>query len=164
MDENATTPSFLCDAMLGGLARWLRAAGYDADFEYGIADRELILRALAEGRFLLSSDGPMFDRTVLKTGQVRALYIPRQLSKLQQLAFVLRALKLPLLPPRCMGCGGELIEVPKHTVVGEAPPIAFRRCEQFWRCSRCGRLLWHGTHWQRITQRLGEIVFGGTRF
>ena len=54
--------SFLCDAMLGGLARWLRAAGYDAEFEYGIDDCELIRRAGEGGRILLSSDGPMFER------------------------------------------------------------------------------------------------------
>jgi len=30
--------TFFCDAMLGGLARWLRAAGYDAEYEYGIDD------------------------------------------------------------------------------------------------------------------------------
>ncbi|MCD6378693.1 MAG: hypothetical protein DRO01_07865, partial [Thermoproteota archaeon] len=31
-------PVILCDAMLGGLARWLRAAGYEAQFIYGIDD------------------------------------------------------------------------------------------------------------------------------
>lgn len=31
-------PRFACDAMLGGLARWLRAAGYDATWTYGIED------------------------------------------------------------------------------------------------------------------------------
>ena len=150
-------PAFMCDAMLGGLARWLRAAGYDAVWEYGINDSELVERALAAGRVLLSSDGPMFERRVIRDGILKALYIPQQLSKLQQLRFVLGELKLPLRPPRCMGCGGELAEVPKHAVAGEAPPLAFRNCERFWRCGRCGRLLWRGTHWQRITARLGEL-------
>ena len=64
---------------------------------------------------------------------------------------------LPLLPPRCMACGGQLAEVPKHAVMGEAPPLAYRRCEQFWRCTRCGKLFWHGTHWQRIVKKLGQV-------
>ena len=156
---DAKTPAvaFLCDAMLGGLARWLRAAGYDAVWEYGIDDTELVERARASGRVLLSSDGPMFERRVIREHQVRALYIPQQMGKLDQLRFVLRELNLPRGDSRCMGCGGELLEVPKHTVAGEAPPLAFRNCERFWRCTRCGKLLWHGTHWQRITRRLGEI-------
>jgi hypothetical protein len=151
-------PAFICDAMLGGLARWLRAAGYDASWEYGISDAELLERARGGGRILLSSDGPMFERRIIRDGQLPALFIPQQLGKLDQLRFVLRELKLPLRPPRCMGCGGQLAEAPKHTVAAEAPPLAFRNCQQFWRCLRCGRLLWHGTHWQRITRRLGELA------
>ncbi len=150
-------PKFTCDAMLGGLARWLRAAGYEADFHYGIDDGLLVRKAMEQGRILLSSDGPMFERNVIKTGKVRALYIPQQLAKLDQLRFVLRELGLPLRPARCMACGGLLVEVPKHAVMGEAPPLAYRNCERFWRCGGCGRLMWHGTHWQRITQRLAGL-------
>jgi len=150
-------PTFLCDAMLGGLARWLRAFGYDAAFEYGIDDAELIARAMADGRTILSSDGPLFDRTVIAAGEVAATYVPQQLTKLEQLRFVVGALHLTRRPPRCMACGGELAEVPRHSVMGEAPPLAFRNCEQFWRCGRCGKLLWHGTHWQKITRRLDDV-------
>ena len=151
-------PGFLCDAMLGGLARWLRAAGYDAEFEYGIDDRELIRRAQQSGRMILSSDGRLFERNIIKDGTVGALYIPQQLSKFQQLRFVMGELKLPLGSPRCMACGGRLVEVPKHAVTGEAPPLAFKHCDRFWRCQRCRRLLWRGTHWHRITKHLEAIA------
>jgi len=151
-------PAFFCDAMLGGLARWLRAMGYDVAFEYGIEDSELVVRAQAERRIILSSDGPLFDRNVVRNGQVQAVYVPQQLTKLDQLRFVVNALHLRRRQPRCMACGGELTEAPKHTVIEEAPPLAFRNCQQFWRCGRCGKLLWHGTHWQKITRRLDEIA------
>lgn len=149
---------FICDAMLGGLARWLRAAGYDTQYEYGIDDGILVKRAMAEGLILLSSDSRLFERIVVRDGLVRSLYIPQQLSKIQQLAFVLRELALPIIGGRCMNCGGQLMEVPKHLVAGEAPPLAYRNCERFWRCSRCGKLLWHGTHWDRVKHRLDEIL------
>lgn len=150
--------TFYCDAMLGGLARWLRAAGYDTRFDYGIDDALLIARAREEGRVVLSSDGPLFDRTVVRTGQVRALFIPRQTGKIEQLRFVMRHFRLPLRPPRCMACGGGLIEVPRHEAAAEAPPLAFRRCERFWRCGRCGKLLWQGTHWQRVERQLRALA------
>lgn len=155
--QGTQPPVFLCDAMLGGLARWLRAAGYDARFEYGIDDRALIEQARRTGGVILSSDGPMFERNVIKNGQIRALYVPQQLSRTEQLRFVMRELKLTPRRPRCMACGGELLEVPKHKVMAEAPPLAFRNCERFWRCSRCDKLFWAGTHWQRITRLLGEL-------
>ncbi len=147
---------FYCDAMLGGLARWLRAAGYEAHFEYGIADRELVRRTEEGGGILLSSDGPMFERTVIRTGRVQALYIPQQMNNLQQLGFVMARLGLSLLAPRCMSCGGELLTLPKHEVMGEAPPLAYRHCSDFYRCRACGKLFWKGTHWQRIRQRLDQ--------
>ena len=156
-DPDPQPTCYLCDAMLGGLARWLRAAGYDARYEYGIDDRELLRRAAAAGGTILSSDGPMFQRNVIRSGQVRALYVPQQLSRLEQFRFVMRTLRLPLLPPRCMACGGELAEVPKHAVAGEAPPLAYRNCDHFWRCGRCGKLFWRGTHWQRITRLLADL-------
>jgi uncharacterized protein len=154
MDEPRTTTCFLCDAMLGGLARWLRAAGYDARFEYGIDDRELIRRAKECGGMVLSSDGPMFERNIIRSGEIAALYVPQQLSRSEQLRFVWQALRLRRLPPRCMACGGELAEVPKHQVSGEAPPLAYRHCDRFWRCRGCEKLFWRGTHWNRITQLL----------
>ena len=148
---------FFCDAMLGGLARWLRAWGYDAAYEYGIDDGDLVRRAQQTGAMVLSSDGPLFDRNVIATGRVRALYVPQQLSRDEQLDFVVGELKLPRRAGRCMACGGELLEVPRHSVTDEAPPLAFRSCERFWRCGRCGKLLWHGTHWRCIDQRLGQL-------
>lgn len=152
--QSDTDLRFICDAMLGGLARWLRAAGYDAQFEHGIDDGELVARAGRDERMILSSDGPLFERRVIKHGEIRALYIPQQMSKLAQLEFVMHTLDLLLGEPRCMACGGELGEVPKHTVMGEAPPLAFRSCERFWRCGRCAKLLWRGTHWLKIQRRL----------
>ena len=143
--------------MLGGLARWLRAAGYDADWEYGIDDGELVRHAEGTRRVLLSCDGAIFKRNVIRNGQVKALFIPRGLDKFARLRFVMGELGLSLRRPRCMACGGELKGVPKHKVIDEAPPLAYRNCERFWRCTRCGKLLWHGTHWQKITHRLAEI-------
>ncbi len=156
--RRAREEGFFCDAMLGGLARWLRAAGYDAAFEYGIDDADLVARCAASGRILLSSDGPLFERTAIRTGRLPAVYIPQQTGKLEQLRFVLTELDLPLRPPRCMSCGGELAEVPKHRVVDEAPPLAYRNCDRFWRCRRCGKLLWRGTHWRRIDRKLNEAA------
>ena len=149
---------FFCDAMLGGLARWLRAAGYDTEYEYGIDDSLLVRKARESQRMILTSDRPMLLRRLIKQGHVRALFVPGQLGKIDQLRFVMKSLNLPLLKPRCMACGGELVDVPRHVAATEAPPLAFRHSQVFWRCSRCQRLLWQGTHWQRIARKLQEAI------
>jgi len=48
---------FLCDEMLAELARWLRIAGYDAaQAERGLADRQILDQAIAEGRLMLTRE------------------------------------------------------------------------------------------------------------
>lgn len=151
-------PRFFCDAMLGGLSRWLRAAGYDAAFEHGIEDGTLVRLASKEDRIVLSSDSGIFERTVVKTGRVRALFVPRATPPTDQLAFVLRALALPTRDPRCMACGGELREVSKSTVAHLAPPRSFATYDRFWTCAACAKLYWRGTHWSRIVERLAAVT------
>ncbi len=150
------TLRFLCDEMLGGLARWLRAAGYDAALARGIDDGALIARAAREGLVILSSDGGIFERTIVKTGTVPALQVPRGMAPVDQLTFVLARFGLAMREPRCMACGGALDEVAKHTVASEAPPCSFAAFERFWRCARCTRLYWRGSHWERIERILAR--------
>ncbi len=154
---NQTPDKFICDSMLGGLARWLRAAGYDAEFHYDIDDCRLVELTKQSGRMLLSCDDDIFRRNVIRNGEIPALRVPRQLSRVDALRFVMNHLGLRLRRPRCMSCGGELIEVPKHRVMSEAPPLAYKNCDKFWRCRRCGKLFWRGTHWKKIADRLEQI-------
>jgi uncharacterized protein with PIN domain len=159
MTETAA-PSFACDAMLGGLARWLRAAGYDASCQAHIADWDLIRLARREGRILLSSDTGIFRIGIIRDGDRPALFIPHGLSRLEQLAFVLNRLDLRPREPRCMACGGELGEMPKEQVRDRVPPRSFAWVEHVYECRRCGRLFWQGTHWQRIAAALQSVAGG----
>ena len=147
-------PRFACDAMLGGLARWLRAAGYDAFWRQGIDDHELIRLSRDDGRTLLSCDTKIFDYRLIRDKLLPALLVPLRLSPQEQLAYVLAKWNLPLGQPRCMACGGSLVEVPKDEVRDRVPTRTFAWLDRFWECDRCRRIFWHGTHWQRITQQL----------
>lgn len=143
-------PRFVCDAMLGGLARWLRACGYEAEFEHGIDDAALVARAAETGAILLSSDRPLFDRRPLHDGTVIGVFVPRHAPVLDQAAFVLRAFGLGVQEPRCMRCGGALREVDRAEVAAEVPPRSLAAYQRFYRCARCRGVFWYGTHWARI--------------
>jgi Mut7-C RNAse domain len=53
----------LCDEMLKGVGRWLRAAGYDvATVDDGAHDDDLLARAAAENRLLLTCDRRLAGR------------------------------------------------------------------------------------------------------
>src|SRR5262245_44410317 len=133
-------PRFACDAMLGGLARWLRAAGYDAFWQEGIDDWDLVRLARTEGRMLLTSDTGLLRIGIVRDGDVPSRFIPHGLSRRRQVAFALGRLGLARREPRCMACGGDLAEVPREQAQGRVPPRSFAGHERFWECGRCRRV------------------------
>lgn len=148
----------LCDAMLGGLARWLRAVGHAAWFDPFIEDAAIVDRASRTGEVVLTSDAPLLQRRAFTQGTVRSVFVPRHAPVEEQLVFVMQSLGLAVLEPRCMACGGALAQAQKDAVRGEVPPISWARHDLFYRCAGCGRLFWHGTHWSRIERKRRRIA------
>ncbi len=151
-------PRFLCDAGLGGLARWLRAAGYEATWVPDITDNELVRQARQAGAVALTTDSLLMERRAFRDGEVPAVWLPPSLPPLQQLELVLDELRLPLRPSLCMSCGGPLKLVDKEAVRARIPPRTYLWLDRYFECERCRRLFWHGTHWQRIQRRLEGLA------
>lgn len=151
-------PRFLCDSMLGGLAKWLRVAGYDAEFTGPIDDGQLVEIAELRRAILLTSDAPLMRRRAIQRGAVRALLVPRARPLLEQTAFVLRALSLELREARCIACGGEIVPATLDEVGHAVPAISREVFDEFWRCTRCERAYWKGAHWDGIVARRDEIA------
>lgn len=151
------SPCFLCDAGLGGLARWLRAAGYEAWWRATIDDDELLAEARRLGGFLLTTDSLLMERRVLREGVLPSLWLPPTMSPPEQLALVWRELGLSRRDPRCMSCGGELIPADKQTLRERIPPRTYRWLDDYYLCARCGKLFWRGTHWNRIEQQFDGL-------
>lgn len=158
VSEKVEPVVFVCDVGLGGLARWLRAAGYMAYWREGVDDPELIEEAREKSAILLTTDSGMMERRLLRDGELPALWVSPGLTKMQQLESVLRELQLPRLEPRCMDCGGELMRVEKEAMAARIPPKTYRWRDEFFLCRECGKLFWHGTHWRRIDQGLKALV------
>ena len=145
--------------MLGGLAKWLRAAGYDAYYARegtDVSDRTLTAKALVERRVLLTSDGDFLERKPVRDGSVGFLKVPHvQLE--DQLRLVVEHFGLNRRQSRCMVCSGMLDIVSSEAVVGRVPSSVLRDHEDFFVCQECGRVFWHGSHWQRISDRLDRV-------
>jgi uncharacterized protein len=152
---------FLCDAMLGGLAKWLRAAGYDTYYARegtDVSDRALTLKALQEDRVLLTSDGGFLERKPVRDGHVGFMRVPH--APLEgQLRLVVERFDLVRRQSRCMECNGELETVAPGAVAERVPPGVRLDHDEFFLCRGCGRVFWHGSHWARISGRLSR-VFG----
>lgn len=149
-------PTFLCDAMLGSLARWLRFFGYDADFcGPEVDDAEVARRARMAGRWLVT-----MDRELAATGPRSLLVRSGDLES--QLVEVFSRLGLRpggmLDGSRCGECNGELEPVSRDEVRGEVPPYVARTADRFRRCTGCGRHYWPGTHTDRIVTTMRAVI------
>lgn len=139
---------FVADVHLGRLARFLRLAGFDTVYENNSKDVELARISLEERRILLTRDRGLLMRSAVTHG-----YLVRSVRPREQLREVLERFDLwRLVRPlsRCSLCNGMLEKVDKEQVAPELPEktIAFTR--DFWRCSRCGKIYWHGSHFRSL--------------
>jgi hypothetical protein len=150
-------PVLLCDAGLGGLARWLRAAGHEALWKPKVDDDELLKQARDLSATLLTTDSMLMERRLLRDGIIPSVWLPPTQTTAAQLALVFRELGLHAREPRCMSCGGQLRRVEKETMRERIPPKTWRWKDEYFVCSRCDKLFWHGTHWQRIAKQLERL-------
>jgi len=158
MGEPEHPPRFLCDPSLAGLARWLRAAGFEAAVVAGVAGHRLPDEALRLGRLLLTTDAEVLDRRIVADGSLVVVWVPSALTMSEQLRMVALDLGLTLREPRCMRCGGALVKAAKEAVRPRIPPRTALWKDEYFVCASCDRLFWQGTHWERIARTLAEAL------
>jgi uncharacterized protein with PIN domain len=145
-------PRLLLDEMLAALARWLRAAGYDAALAAPSApDRILIDQCRLEDRVLVSRDRGL----VGEAEDVRAVLLPEG-SLDDQAAALGRALRLDwrMAPfTRCM-MDNEPLRPATAEEIAAMPETSRNRPGPFRACPRCARLFWPGSHVRRMSERL----------
>jgi len=149
---------FFCDSGLGGLARWLRGSGYEAFWEPSIDDFELLQQAKKLSATVLTTDSLLMERRVVRDYVIPALWLPPTLSIPEALAFVFHEFGLNTRAPRCMSCGGELRQESKDVLGDRIPPKTYRWLDEYFVCTRCGKLFWRGTHWNRIQSELQKMT------
>lgn len=143
---------FLCDEMVGGLARWLRAAGYDTALPAPAeSDRNLVERAAAQGRTILTRDGAMAERR-LAAGRLFALDGDRVGDWAAQMTQALAIDWLAAPFSRCLLCNQPLAPHPLGTA---ALPERLRDLDgPVMRCACCDKTYWRGGHVRRMEHRL----------
>jgi len=146
---------FVCDAMLGRLAKWLRALGYDTAYRPEADDAEIIRLSWLEGRIILTRDTRLAARKVARRHLlIRDDEVDRQLRQ------VVGELNLKIGQDtfsRCLVCNRALEGIAKEAARGAVPPYVYATQSSFSRCPGCGRHYWKGTHWQRMMENLRKL-------
>ena len=149
---------FLCDQMLGTLAKWLRIYGFDTFYANSeIDDNELLKIAKTENRTLITR-----DKELVFTGKRENLdIIELKTTDLdEQLKQVLKHVKIDetKILSRCILCNSILDEIKKDKVIDKVPKKVFENNNDFWFCKNCNKIYWKGTHYDKMIKKTTELV------
>jgi hypothetical protein len=146
---------FLCDEMLGTLAKWLRILGYDAAYVVDRPDDAIIACGRREERIILTRDKDLAER-----GE-KTLYISSRDLHEQVRTVVSRFDLRPdddCLFSRCIVCNEPVVPVEKERVRGRVPAHVWECHERFRACPRCGRVYWQGTHYVDMQRKIRSLL------
>jgi uncharacterized protein with PIN domain len=143
--------------MLGSLARWLRLFGYDCAYSDSLDDPSLRRLAAAEERWLLTRDAEL-AQCEPRARLIAAVDLEEQLREVFA-GWCLRP--APALErARCGACNGSLERLSREQVLGLVPTHIAATVADYRRCASCGRVYWHGSHAERIVERMQRICAG----
>lgn len=148
---------FAADAMLHLLAKWLRLLGYDCAAGPNLFGRRLIELAVAERRWVLtrnyrlSSGVSTFLLSRADVYLLKSECLPDQLFELTERFSIDVS---TFLFTRCIRCNEPLVEINRSEASGAVPSRVLDVEKHFFRCSRCGRAYWHGSHAKNSMRRI----------
>ncbi len=154
-------PLFIVDAMLGKLAKKLRLLGYDTLYSSSMEDDEIIQLAKNENRILVTKDVPLSEKT--KKEQIETVQITKE-DEIEQFLQINEKANLGKCTvsgnnSRCSVCNGTLQFIEKNEVSDKVPLGVFENMNDFWKCTKCEKIYWEGTHiknLQKFTEELND--------
>jgi uncharacterized protein with PIN domain len=148
---------FLCDQMLGTLAKWLRVLGFDTFYANNTTtDDGLLQIAKSEKRTIISRDKELITRGKKKnmtTIEITSTDLDEQLNQVLKLIHIDEQYVLS----RCTLCNTILKAREKSQVEGKVPEKVFENNDSFWFCKKCDKYYWKGSHYEKIIHKIEEI-------
>ena len=148
---------FICDIMLGKLAKYLRMVGMDASYSSSLSLSQIIAAAAAEQRTVLTR------RTgLLLSEQQASSYFIQSNYPYEQLQDVISHFNLQpdssRFFTRCLLCNELLAAIDKAAVAENVPDYLFSTINDFSQCPCCRKIYWKGTHHNNMMQRLSVLL------
>jgi uncharacterized protein with PIN domain len=144
----------MADHMVIKLGKYLRVAGFDAEWDLGLRTHELIKRANAEGRVFLTRNRHLGINYPVP----REAILLESPDPLRQLQSVTSACGLDLqaaLFTHCIRCNVALAAVSEKAAIRDrVHPNVYARHERFFTCPRCGTVFWRGSHVRNTCRKL----------
>jgi uncharacterized protein with PIN domain len=156
--SDGASPKFIVDYMLGRLARWLLMLGYDTVYvsDGKTPDMDQVAQASREGRVFVTRD----TRIPAVAGVKKIVLKDQKLeNQLKQLCKELDLRPDPaLFFSRCTLCNQPTQPVEKASVLASLPEKVRSLQTSFFRCPKCSKLYWTGTHVYNTKKKIEEIL------
>ncbi len=136
--ENNETATFILDAHLGKLAKYLRMLGFDTLYSNHFKDEEIISTAAGSRRIILTR-----DKALLASPQIGRGYYIRAIHPHAQLQEVVRYFNLFhqfSSFTRCMTCNSQLEKIEKKDCLSKIPETVSKVFDDFYHCPTCDNL------------------------
>jgi uncharacterized protein with PIN domain len=148
--------------MLGKLAKGLRMLGYDTIYYRGEDAHSMIQLARQEGRVILTRNTKLKP----KRSEDRIIRVLEddpilQLKELIQKGHI--SLNEENLFSRCLLCNVLLDEIAREEAEGKVPEFIFYQQKVFFRCPRCQRIYWPGSHQENMEKKVDELRLAESR-
>ncbi len=146
---------FVCDSMVGRLAKWLRILGFDCFYCREGDKNELLKLNLKEGRIILTRDKSFTEVHPERSFYVETEKLEIQLSQIIK-RFELQSKSVPF--SRCCVCNTLLLPVTRGDAKGKVPFFVYQNLDRFAYCKKCGKYYWEGTHHKVMVEKIARLV------
>lgn len=150
--------AFIVDAQLGKLAKELRTLGFDSVYDKNFLEQTIIDLAAKKKAIILTRNIELLKNNKLQFG-----YWLRSQDPKEQTLEVIRyfALVDKIIPfTRCRVCNGQILEVEKHQIVNQIPPLTNMQFEEFFQCQGCHKIYWKGSHYEKMEKYIDMLKKG----
>jgi len=144
---------FICDAMLGRLARRLRLLGFDTVYARSASALEEYRRKEAD-RVLLTRRSRIEANA--RMVRIESEHVVEQLREIK--ALIGPTIDTERIFRRCIECNTELIEAEKTEIESRVPEFVYHAHARFRVCPSCGRVYWEGSHTESMKRVLKELL------
>lgn len=148
--------------MLGKIAKKLRIFGFDTEYLANTDDNTIIKMNLDKKRIILTKDRQLYTRS-LKLN-IPCLLITVE-NELENLITIMKEYNIKYIFPitnkytRCTLCNEvlEIVTKSSTSVIYNVPKKVLENIDTYFKCVKCQRIYWNGTHIKEINKLVDEI-------
>lgn len=129
--------------------------GFDTLWEDAISDGDLVRRALAENRYILT-----LDKRLPEDWRVANVLLLKAENPFEQLRETIARFKIRRpreLFTRCLICNELLRAATNEEIAAEVPGAVRAQQQTFQRCANCCKIYWAGSHTARMKKAIEDL-------